>query len=632
MKHTVWILPLFFMNIVTGLFAQESGLYMTREIKQAYENGTRSWDGQPGQSYWVNHTDYDIDVEFDPQSLQLSGHLIATYTNYSPDTLKYIVLKIKQNMYQKGAARDHQINKKNVFEGVSISKVAILKNGKMRNQPRRTTSLGTNYIVNLNSEDYIFPGKSIQFSLDWALQIPAILQSRTGKANDSTYFIGYWFPQLAVYDDIVGWDTDHYLGIVETYNDLSDFDVKIKVPGNFLLWATGELQNPEEIYSDDLFQRIQNSKISDTIHHLVTQNDLPNKNLLKDTKYHYWHFKANEVPDFSFALSNHYVWDATSVVVNNETRERCWVNVVYPDGQTNYDLGVKAAGESIAYFSNVFPGIQFPYHKHISVFGDFASGMEFPMMANDGDMGDDISDFYDLVAHEIAHTYFPFYVNTNEKLYSWMDESWVTNFGTMFTTENGFNYPPFFDWLDNLGWNTFTDLPPMVPTKNLHQMEFMHQSYVRPKFSNVFLMEMFEEKGLPKPIKAYIERWKGKHPTPYDFFFTMNDLFGENLDWYWKPWYFEFCSPDLSIEEVHQSGNNVTIRIKNTGQMPLPVDLSVYFEDGSSELIQKSAYIWKNKSEMLDFTIKSQSYVKRIELGNSIIPDVNKKDNTWQVK
>jgi hypothetical protein len=405
--------------------------------------------------------------------------------------------------------------------------------------------------------------------------------------------------------------------------------VKIKIPGNYLLWATGKLQNPEDVYAEELYRRIEDSKGSDEIHHLVTKNDLMNKKLLKDSAYHYWHFKAYEVPDFSFALSNHYVWDATSVVVNTETGDRCWVNMVYPYEQVNYDQGVKAASESIAYFSIVFPGIQFPYHKHVSVFGNFASGMEFPMMANDGDMGDDISDFYDLIAHEIAHTYFPFYVNTNEKLYSWMDESWVTNFGTMFTTDNGFNYPPFFNWLDNLGWNTFRDLPPMVPTKNLHQMEFMHQSYVRPKFSNLFLMEMFEEKGLSDPIKTYIDRWKGKHPTPYDFFFTFNDLFGENLDWFWKPWYFAFCSPDLSIQKVQQDVKKTAISITNPGQMPLPIHLTVYFADGSIDTIKKSAYVWKDKSDVIDITLQSQAVVKKVELGHSIIPDINKKDNTW---
>jgi aminopeptidase N len=142
-------------------------------------------------------------------------------------------------------------------------------------------------------------------------------------------------------------------------------------------------------------------------------------------------------------------------------------------------------------------------------------------------------------------------------------------------------------------------------------------------------MEMFEEKGLPKPIKPYIERWVGKHPTPYDFFFTMNDLFGENLDWYWKPWYFAFCSPDLSIQKVNQGGRKTTIIIKNPGQMPLPIYLTVYLSDGSTETIKKSAYVWKDKSETIEITLKSQSAVSEIELGHNTIPDINIKDNIW---
>ena len=234
------------------------------------------------------------------------------------------------------------------------------------------------------------------------------------------------------------------------------------------------------------------------------------------------------------------------------------------------------------------------------------------MMANDGDMGNDTSDFHDLVSHEIVHTYFPFFVNTNEKLYSWMDESWTTIFGYEYVISQGLNEPPFFEMLDTLAWNSNRDLPPMTPTVMVDQLGFMHQSYVRPKFSNIFLLQMFKEKKLENPVKEYINRWIGKHPTPYDFFFTMEDLFGEDLSWFWKPWYFEFCAPDLAIVGVEKASDKTTIVIENPGSMPLPVSATIYFENGKTDEITKSAYIWQGDTYQIRLQILSSDPIKRI--------------------
>lgn len=628
MKNSIVLITILLsFNIV---FAQQGSLYMSNEIKQAYAKGTRSWDGFPGDTYWVNESNYEIEAEFTPSSLMINGHMKITYQNNSPDTLKYIVLKVKQNMYQKGAARDHQIAEENVTKGTEISKVAIYRNDRPFNRPRRSVTSGTQHILSLQAEDYIMPNKTITIGLDWKLKMPEILQARTGKANDSTYFVGYWFPQVAVYDDISGWDQDGYMGITETYNDLSDYSVRIKVPGNYYLWATGELQNSEDIYTESFAQKIEKSKTSDDVVHLITSEDLKTGGLLVSQHYHEWLFEADQVPDFSFAISNHYLWDATSALIDNKTGKRTWVSMAYPPDQLNYNLGAKVAKESIEYFSTITPGIPFPYDKHTSVFGDFASGMEFPMMANDGDMGDDISDFYDLVAHEIAHTYFPFYINTNEKMYSWMDESWTTLFGTLFIADKEMNPPPFFVWLDNLSWNSFRDLPPMIPTKNINQMEFMHQSYVRPKYANIFMLEMFAEKTLESPIKEYINRWQGKHPTPYDFFFTMNDLFGEDLSWFWKPWYFAFCSPDLAIENIKIKSDNLFIDISNLGQMPAPILISIHYIDGSIDQFRESAYVWKENPVIVDYKLELSGAVKMVVLGNEEIPDIDVSNNKWK--
>jgi hypothetical protein len=456
------------------------------------------------------------------------------------------------------------------------------------------------------------------------------LEARTGKAWESSWFVGYWFPQVAVYDDIQGWDMNHYTGITETYNDLADYQVSITAPGDHFVWATGDLLNAEDIYSEKLIERINKSRNTREVVPILSAEDLNSGDFLKPGDSHTWKFEAENIPDFAFATSNNYLWDATSALVNNENHEHTWISVVYPEEKAMFRLGAEVARESIEYFSSVFPGIPFPYNKHISVFGNFQSGMEFPMMANDGDMGNDTSDFHDLVAHEIVHTYFPFYVNINEKLYSWMDESWTTIFGYDYVLDQELHEPPFFEMLDTLVWNTFRDLPPMTPTIMLDQLGFMHQSYVRPKYSNIFLLEIFEEKKRNNPVKEYINRWKGKHPTPYDFFFTMNDLFGENLSWYWEPWYFEFRSPDLSITDVEKSSDKSTIIIENPGGLPIPVEVTIQFKNGKTDRIRKSAYLWKDNTSQLRLEMLTSSPIERIVLGHRNIPDINPKNNVWE--
>lgn len=611
-------------------FAQESNLYMPVEISKAYQNGTRSYDGKPGKAYWVNSADYEIDVEFEPQSLLIKGKETITYYNNSPDTLIRIVLKLKQNFYKQGAMRDQPISIENVTDGVKVSNVKIRK-GAIMNDPAREGSYGTLFFIRLKEEDFLLPHASITFSLDWELKMPSKLESRSGKAGDDSYFISYWFPQMSVYDDISGWDTQSYTGVGETYNDRANYKVNITVPGQYVVWATGEQLNPDAVFNGSFLEQMNKSKNADSIIHLITAVQTLGESL-KAAEKHTWSFRAENVPDFAFALSSDYVWDATSAIANKQTGERAWINIAYPETAKMYKMAAQIAQKAIIQFSNVKPGIAYPYKKQVTFYGDFGMGMEFPMMALDGDMGADSSDFYDLIAHEIAHTYFPFSVNTNEKMYAWMDESWTTIFGVGFAHANGFQTPPFFAHFDKVSWHTFRDLPPMVPTTNVRQLENMQIAYIRPRFSTIFLFEMFEENGKKSPLKEYFSRWEGKHPTPYDYFFTMNNLFGEDLSWYFKPWFFEFCSPDLEIAEVKMTGKNARISIKNPGKMPLPVALTFYFEDGNTNQYRKSAMAWKDGTTTFFVDFETNQKLVKIVLGDDKIPDYKPENNVWIAK
>ena len=627
-KFTVMLLLFEFCSTA---FPQNTKLYMPKEIKQGYEKGTRSWDGKPGKNYWQNFSEYNIEAEFIPDSCKVIGQETIIYNNNSPDTLLNIVLMLKQNIYQKGGMRDYPGPAELITDGVKISSIVINSDSINLKQMGRIITIATAMQINLDNTTYIKPSTETKIEISWQLTMPKKYVLRSGAIGDSAFFIAYWFPQIVVYDDVYGWDNMFYSGITETYNDLSNFDVKIKVPGDFLVWATGEHQNMEEVYTSQFYSKVQQSKQNNSPTHLIAKENLTERDFLKTGEYHTWHFTAENVPDFSFALANKYVWDAVSVVSNNETGARTWVNVVHSPNTEMYNLVINFAGKSIEYFSNDVPGIPFPYSKHTTFeIEGSGGGMEFPMMAANG-LDLDTAGLADLTAHEIAHTWFPFYVNTNEERYAWMDEGWVTVIGQQATESMGLGKAMMWLYMKQ-NWNTENDLPLMTTSNNLSFYALTHYYYEKSSTANKFLFEIFEENGFHNPLKTFINRWKYKHPTPYDYFFTMEDIIGEELSWFWKPWYFEFHAPDLKIEKVEQRRKQTEITVSNPGGMPVPVHLNIEFEDGSHQEIHKSAYVWKENPEQVVFNIESKQAIRKIKLGNEDIVDVNPYNNQWTEK
>lgn len=609
--------------------SQHSDLYMTKNIRKAYEKGTRDRSGNPGAKYWQNYSVYTIEAEFIPDSAKIIGYEKIDYYNNSKDTLKHLRFMLKQDLYKKGTMRDWPVSKQNVTDGASILEVII--NGDTLNihQQEKMHVFATRFIFRLEKSKYILPNSNNNIEVKWKLDIPKEYEVRNGRVNDSAFFVGYWFPQIVVYDDIRGWDNMFYTGIQETYNDVSDFDVKLKVSGDFFMWATGELQNPQDIYSTDFNLKVEKSKRAKEVIHLISEEDVKNKNLLQNKKHHVWHFKAEDVPDFAFGISNNYIWDATSVVADTANNKRTWVNVAYNPKEVSYKKVINWAKQSIEYFSKDLPGIPFPYNKHTTFLVMPGRGMEFPMIAANGSFQNPV-DLADVTSHEIAHNYFPFYVCTNEEKYGWMDEGWTSFLSFSFVISLGLDHTKS-EFYFGTDWNTENDIPLITPSNYLHINGYAHNYYIKPLKANNFLFEIFESKGLPHPLKEFMTRWKHKHPVPYDYFFTMEELLGEDLSWYWKPWYFDFCSPDLEIESVEQTNKNVEISIVNSGKMPLPVDLKVELEDGEILKNRETAYVWKNNSGKYTYTIKTKKKVSKITLGNKDIPDVTPENNTWNV-
>ena len=631
MKIIIQLITTIFFLLSVQSFPQEK-LFIPRNIQPAYEKGTRSPDGKPGAEYWQNSSEYKIDVEIDPSSYLVNGTEKIIYYNNSPDTLKRIVLRLYPNVFKKGSARDYSIIPEGVTDGVSLTKLIIGSNEINLENKSVYRVINTTAIVYLT--EYIPPKASLNLSLEWSFNISSKATLRMGVYDSTTVLVGYWYPQIAVYDDIDGWDFYNYGGQEEFYNDFSSFDVSITLPNNFGVWATGELQNPEDVLSEEIYQKYLQAQESDSVVRIITSDDINSSSIY----YNYnsrntWRFKANNVTDFAFAFSDHYLWDGLRTIVDSNSNYSVFVQAIYPADSPDFHEVAEISKKLISYFSNDMPGIKFPFPSFISFNnGRSGGGMEFPMMINDGSP-DILENTISLTAHEIAHQYFPFYVGTNEKKYAFMDEGWAVML--------------IFKYMENLtGFNsrlarnvavyqdlagTEDDIPQIIPSLSMAYTPYRSSAYDRSSIAYEILRDMLGDKLFLNALQEYIERWKGKHPTPYDFYFTFNEVTGQNLDWFWKPWFFEIGYPDLAIDKVDVQEGKAIIEIESLGTIPVPIKLTVSYEDDSSEVIYFKADVWKNSDRTFITEIVLTGSLKEIKLGDINIPDSNRENNLYLV-
>jgi len=336
-------------------------------------------------------------------------------------------------------------------DGTSIVSLNINGNDININETKNVRRSTTNMYVFL--ENKLLPGDSLQLDIDWEFNIPRKRWVRMGNYGNDRLFIAYWYPQIAVYDDVDGWDRIEYLGTVEFYNDFNNYNVTIETPPGFTVWATGELENINQLYTEKVVENYNKAKKSDNVINIFSFSDTKNNKVLKSNETNQWHFIADHVPDFTFGVSKYSNWDGTSIIADKVTGRRVFVDVVYPDSVDSFDEGAYFAKESVKFMVDSLPGYPFPY-SHITSFcnGRKRGGMESPMMVNEGDPSDR-EQAIGLIFHEISHSYFPFYMGTNERKYAWMDEGWATwlTYGILDQMEPDNNY------FENVS-NSFQDL------------------------------------------------------------------------------------------------------------------------------------------------------------------------------
>lgn len=602
--------------VAVSLSAQS--LYMPRNLRRAYERQTRSWDGRPGPKYWQNRAEYRIEAALSLPERQVRGQADIRYFNYSPDTLKVIRLKLAHDLYRKNAPRAYDLNPKAITdEGVEVIELRLNGIAVEKSRWRRFATF-----LDVPLEEDQLPGQVLDLSITWRFEMPpAAGAPREGVYDSTTWFVPYWYPQVAVYDDLRGWADAPYTGLQEMYNDFADYQVRITAPAYVMVWATGIWQNPQEILQEEFYQRYQRAQTADSVLAIFSKEDYSSKaRFFRSTDTHTFEFRAENVPDFAFATSSYYLWDGTSTVVDPTTGRRAFVSAAYKPQSLDFRRVCRAAADALHLMSRWLPGYPYPYPT-MTVFNG-SGGMEFPMMCNNGSThpGSPVG----LTVHETAHTYFPFLMGINEQDYAWMDEGWAAFLDVLVTdslegkaTGRLRNYPDFA--------GTDADMPPIVPSRHLASPAYRVAAYNRPQAAYFALYQMLGYERFHRCMTTYIERWQGKHPQPFDFFFTWNEAAGENLDWFWKPWFFDWGYPDLSVADVTKKG----VVIENTGTMPQTISGTITYADGTEQTFWYTADVWKNGRRTFVVPLRKRLAVRQVQLGHPQVSDADASNNAW---
>lgn len=598
------------MILSVSLMAQETRFFMPKEMQEAYKNGTRSYDGKPGANYWHNTVDYTIKATIDPETRGISGESVITYTNNSPDDLSTIVIRLYNDVFRKANPRASRVDERDIDDGVTINMVKV-KGDSIDLEGRTLTRSGTNMFVRLTEP--LKSGESIDMAINWAQFVP-YTNRRTGVADSTSFFVAYWYPQVAVYDDVFGWDTQNYSLRTEFYNNLANFDVEFTVPESFTVWATGVLQNPEEVFNADILERYNKAMTA------TEPMDIINGDDLKDGFAHKsgtWKFKADEVPDFAFAMSDHYDWNAASQKVDGRD---VLISSVYPTGNPQgFAAMTPNQQKTMKHFSEDIPGVAYPYPRFTTFIGLGGGGMEFPMMAYNGGPG------LGVTVHEMYHMYFPMYVRVNERRFAWMDEGWA-DYITSLVTNRFFqddDAPLFTNYKGSVGGmqGQYEDLPLFTSSQFMDGTNYGYSAYPLPAFIYSMLHHHLGDELFLKAYKEYINRWAKKSPIPYDFFYTFEDVSGQDLSWLWKPWFFDYGYPDVQIGEFKKG----KLQVMNKGKRPVPLKVEVTYNDETDFEVSKSASVWKSSSTV-EVEIPNYKEVKTISV-NASVPDLDDGDN-----
>jgi hypothetical protein len=623
----------------SGTTAARTGA-LALPISDAYEHavaeGTRTRSGAPGPRYWQQWADYRLEAELNPISKRIAGKGTITYYNRSPDTLRVVYVQLLHNIFAPNSR--HNTDVPWAIEGVELGRVAA-----QGQELKPTGREGLGYevdgtVMRIGLPHPLAPGGSAVLDFAWRLRIPPDGAPRGGQDGE-VFYINYWYPQMAVYDDVNGWQTDQYLGNAEFYMGYGNYDVSLTVPAGWLVDATGRLQNPAEVLSAQTRARLDSAAHTNRIIHVVTDADRePGRSTTAGTGGKLtWRYRAEHVRDVSWATSSRYLWDATSAVVGDANGDgRADTTAIYsfyrPEQRiSHWDQSARYSQHSIEFFSRYLA--PYPYPHMTAVDGPTScGGMEYPMMTCIGGQWDTLG-LYEVTTHEIGHMWFPMVVGSDEKRYAWMDEG-LTQF------DQSQSMADFFKGFDDEARNRKNYLD-FAETGG--EVELMHHgdrypnypsygvaAYYKPATIMVALRGVLGEQTFNQAYREYVKRWAYKHPSPYDFFNTFENVSGRDLSWFWRSWFFETWKMDQSIDTVTTDRDSVTIVLDNRGKVPMPVLLAVTRVDGKVDHLTLPADVWLRGGRRQSVRVAREPVIRTIEVDpDKEFPDLDRSNQVW---
>jgi len=397
-----------------------------------------------------------------------------------------------------------------------------------------------------------------------------------------------------------------------------------------VVWGTGDLSNCADVLTPKFCQRLSTAEKSDAITTIIDSTDLQAGGITADHAENTFRFDARHVTDVAVAISNHYIWNSTSLVVDPATGRRTRVDAVFNPQHRDFIEVIDFARKTVESMSYQFPKWPYPY-AHETVF-DGLDQMEYPMMVNDNPL-EDRAESIELTDHEIFHTMFPFYMGINETKYGWMDEGWATIgewlISTMIdsTIDDDYGVERYA-----MSAGTESDLPIVTLTTQEFGLPMFTNSYPKPAMGYLYVKDLLGDELFYKGLHRYFRDWNGKHPLPNDFFYSMNAGSGVNLNWFWKRWFFDGGVPDLAISQVSNEKKEKSILVEMKGEKPVPVDLTIIFTDGSIQKLHQSVGVWQKGGKTLEVKITTDKTMKEIKLGSTLVPDSDPTNNRWVAK
>ncbi|CAN5337682.1 M1 family metallopeptidase [soil metagenome] len=608
------------------------------EFRRAVARGTRTETGAPGPNYWQQWTRYRISATVDPARKRLDGTAQLVYHNRSPDTLAVLFLHLYQNLHAPGAVRNEF---QEVTGSVELRRLAVA--GRTLD-PGAVSGPGYEVegtVLAARPERPLLPGDSVAVEVEWGFTIPRSGAGRMGWDGDDLLFLAYWYPQMAVYDDVVGWQVDQYLGAAEFYLGFADYDVTLTLPEEWVVRATGELQNAEQLLAPEVLERLRSAERSDEVVHVLTAADLePGRATRRGGAGRLaWHFRAENMRDFSFGATRRFLWDATRTPVGDRSgdgeTDYARIEALYRPSAPRWAQVARYQRHAIDFLSR-FTGFPYPWPHMTAVEGGgiITGGMEFPMMTLMGDYNVRAdSALYYVTAHELAHMWVPMIVGSDEKRYGWIDEG-ATTFAE---NEARMEFFPGRDHHDPDRQQYLEAALAGIEGEMMRWTDFHYPgpamgvaSYAKPASVLVALRGVLGEEIFMRAYRTFLRSWAYRHPTPWDLFHSFESVSGEDLGWFWRSWYYETWVLDHAVESVTTGSGGTTIVVSDLGEIPMPVHLTITHADGEVVRREIPVQSWLAGLRTASILLPAGPSVVRVEIdAEHAFPDVDRANNLW---